>query len=161
MVGWHHEGIFTEKECVVCETIFQPRSGIHKFCSEECKGKWQYISGRVTTETQYKSISGNWKRYFQRLCCRSHKRAHLSWEDCLEILEEQDYKCALSGIELTCKLEKGKKFLTNASIDRIEAGGPYIKENIQLVCSVLNGFRKDTALEEFIWWCKKVSEYND
>jgi hypothetical protein len=25
-------------------------------------------------------------------------------------------------------------------------------ENIQLVCAVLNGFRKDTKLEEFIDW---------
>ena len=76
------------------------------------------------------------------------------------VLEDQNGLCALSGIELTCKLEKGTKFLTNASIDRIEAGGPYIKENIQLVCTVLNKWRGDTDLQEYIWWYKKVAEYN-
>jgi len=46
----------------------------------------------------------------------------------------------------------------NASLDRIEAGGPYIKENIQLVCTALNSWRADTELEEFKWWCRKVTE---
>ena len=115
----------------------------------------------MTTETQYQTISGDWNRYFSRLCCRSRKRIGLTREDLLDTLEKQEYKCALSGVQLTCKLEKGTRFLTNASIDRIEAGGPYIKENVQLVCSVLNSFRTDTDLEEFIWWCKKVAEYND
>jgi hypothetical protein len=157
---WLEKQNFKEKACAVCQTKFSPKSGVHKFCSESCKGKWKYITGVTTTESQYMTISGNWKRYFQRLCCRSHKRTTLSWEDCLVILQEQNYKCALSGIELTCKLEVGTKCLTNASLDRIEAGGPYIKENVQLVCTVLNGFRKDTDVNEFIWWCKKVSEYN-
>lgn len=161
MAGWNHEGCFKEKECIVCGTPFKPMSGVHKFCTESCKGKWKYISGQWTTESQYATISGNWKRYFQRLCCRSQKRESLTYEDLLEVLERQDGKCALTGIELTCKLEKGTKFKTNASIDRLEAGGPYIKDNVQLVCAVLNGFRVDTDLKEFIWWCKKVSEYNE
>lgn len=158
--GWHHDGCFKEKECVVCGTSFKPRSGVHKFCSPECKGKWKYITGVVTTESQYESITGNWKRYFSRLCCRSQKRTDLTVDSLLKILEEQEGCCALSGIELTCTLKRGIKFKTNASIDRIEAGGPYIKENVQLVCSALNSFRRDTSVEEFIWWCRKVAEHN-
>ena len=160
MAGWNHEGCFKEKECAVCQRPFKPLSGVHKFCSDKCKGKWKYLSGEMTTETQYSYISGNWKRYLTRLCCRSHKRTDLTVEQLLEILETQNYKCALSGVDLTCQLEKGKINLTNASIDRIEAGGPYKKENVQLVCAVLNSFRKNTPLQEYIWWCKKVSEYN-
>lgn len=74
----------------------------------------------------------------------------------LELLEEQSGKCALTGIELTCKLEKGHISKTNASIDRLQAGGPYIKENVQLVCRAVNSWRGDTDLNEFIWWCKQV-----
>ena len=161
MVGWNHKDCFKEKICLVCDTPFVPKSGFHKFCSEKCKGKWKYISGVTTTETQYASISDNWNRYFSRLCCRSHKRESVSVEELLDILDKQNYKCALSGIQLTCKLEKGVKYKTNASLDRIDAGGPYIKENIQLVCSALNSFRSDTDCNEFIWWCKKVAEYNN
>lgn len=159
MAGWHHENAnWKPRFCVVCGSEFKPSSGVHKFCGPVCKGKWQYITGRASTENQYKNISGNWIRYFQRLCCRSHKRVDLTFEDCLEILNKQNGKCALSGINLTCQLEKGKKFKTNASLDRIDAGGPYIKENIQLVCSALNSWRSDTDLPEFIWWCKQVAK---
>ncbi len=158
---WTHSGVFKEKICPVCNALFKPYSGVHTFCSEKCKGKWKYISGQQTTERQYEYISGNWHRYFCRLCCRSHKRDSLTAEDLLDILQKQDGLCALSGIKLTCTLKKGSRCLTNASIDRIDAGGPYIKENVQLVCTVLNGFRRDTKVEEFIWWCKKVAEYNN
>lgn len=149
------------KRCAVCGTEFTPRSGVHKFCSEPCKGKWKYLTGEVSTESQYKNISGNWDRYFARLCCRSNKRENLSKEDCKEILERQGGKCALSGVDLTCQLEKGKKFKTNASLDRINAGGPYTKDNVQLVCSALNSWRSDTDLNEFIWWCSRVTQHQE
>ena len=144
------------KSCPNCSDSFL---GILKqrFCCESCKGEYKYKSKTTTTESQYKHISGNWERYFNRLLNRKY-RADLSIEDCLSLLEKQNYKCALSGVELTCILEVGVKYKTNASIDRIEAGGPYIKENIQLVCSVLNSWRADTNLSEYIWWCKKVTE---
>lgn len=156
--GWYGSEVFNPKNCAVCEEEFKPKSGFHKFCSEKCKGKWQYISGRVTTESQYKYISGNWCRYFNRILYKP-ARKDLSIKDLLQILKEQDGKCALTGVQLTCKLEKGTKFKTNASIDRIDAGGPYIKENIQLVCRAVNQFRMDLDIKEFIWWCTKVASY--
>lgn len=158
---WTHKDSFKEKPCLICEEIFIPRSGVHKFCSVSCKGKWKYLSGVMTTDSQYKYISGNWGRYFARLCNRSHKRDTLSVEDLKEILIEQNYKCALSGVELTCILQRGQRCLTNASIDRIDAGGLYVKSNVQLVCTVLNSLRRDTPVKEFIGWCKKVAKYND
>ena len=153
---WTHKDCFQEKPCLICGHIFKPSSGIHKFCSVQCKGEWKYIKGDVTTDSQYKYISGNWHRYFTRLCCRSHKREFLSAIDLKEILIQQDYKCALSGVTLTCKLERGSRCLTNASVDRIDAGGLYIKSNVQLVCTVLNSLRRDTPVNEFINWCKEV-----
>lgn len=159
--GWHGPDVFKNKQCVVCNTEFKPKSGVSKFCSLSCKGKWQYISGRVSTESQYKTISGNWKRYFQRLCCRSNKRENLTWEDCIELLGKQDYKCALSGVLLTCQLEAGNICRTNASLDRIHPGGEYTKENVQLVCRALNSWRGDIPLEEFIDWCKKVADWQE
>lgn len=148
------------KKCIVCDTEFIPKSGIHKFCSETCKGKWKYITEEVTTKTQYKKISGNWERYFSRLMySEGRKRSGLTREILLELLVEQDHKCAISGVELTCQLEVGKRFWTNASVDRIEAGGPYTKDNIQLVCRGLNSWRSSIPLDEFIWWCEQVVNY--
>jgi hypothetical protein len=60
---------------------------------------------------------------------------------------------------MTCLLEKGSRCQTNASIDRIDPKGPYTADNIQLVCAILNKFRIDTSVEDFINWCKKVSDH--
>lgn len=151
-----------QKLCCVCQTPYYPKSGVHKFCSDPCKGKWKYITGQMDTNRQYANISGNWRKYFNRLVNHHNRRADgLEVEHLLEILEKQDYKCALSGVPLTCVLEVGKISKTNASIDRIEAGGPYIQQNIQLVCRALNSWRTDTNLQEFIWWCKKVTDFQD
>ena len=162
MAGWNHTGKFKEKPCAVCGLVFKPRSGVHKFCSPECKGKHQYTSGRVTTKSQYETISGNWKRYCSRLLyAAGKKRSELSVEDILDLLEKQKYKCALSGLDLTCQLEKGKKFPHNVSIDRIKAGGPYTKDNIQLVCRAVNHWRADTDLTDFIEICRAVVNHQD
>jgi len=161
MSGWHHENAdWQVKPCPVCGSEFTPKSGSHKFCSPQCKGKWKYITGSGSTKEQYKRISGNWHKYFQRLCIKD-KREDLSTEILLEVLKEQDGKCALSGETLTCQLEKGTVHKTNASIDRLVAGGPYTKDNIQLVCRALNSWRGDTDLLDFIDWCKKVAKYHE
>jgi len=119
------------------------------------------MTGQVTTESQYSEISGNWKRYVSRLLyCGGRKRDGLTREDILDLLEQQDYKCALSGIPMTCNLKKGVKFPYNVSIDRIDAGGSYSKDNIQLVCKSLNSFRNNTSLDEFIALCKAVAQHN-
>lgn len=163
MPGWHHDNAkWTPKACKVCGAEFTPKSGAHKFCSEQCKGKWQYISGRLSTENQYANISGNWRRYVSRLLYYGgRKRDKLTAEILLAQLEKQDYKCALSGVPLTCELEKGTKCPTNASVDRIIAGGPYTADNIQIVCRALNHWRADTSVPDFVEWCRKVVQYHE
>ena len=161
MPRWATPQTFKRKNCAVCKTEFLPRSGVHKFCSTSCKGKWKYITGTESTENQYNKISGNWKRYASRLLYYGgRKRDALSVEIVLAQLEKQNFKCALTGRDLTCYLEKGKVTKTNASIDRIVAGGSYTADNIQLVCRAVNGFRSNTSVEEFIDWCKAVAEHN-
>ena len=150
------------KECVVCKDEFKPRTASNKFCSPQCKGKWKYITGTYSTENQYKAISGNWTKYVSRLMYHGgRKRDQLNRDILLRKLEEQDYKCALSGIQLTCQLEKGTKFPYNASIDRIQAGGSYTEDNIQIVCRSLNSWRADTSVEDFVAICRKVAEHAD
>ena len=113
------------------------------------------------TDMQYKSISGNWGKYFSRLCNQKHRKGVISKDDCLAILERQNGRCALSGEMMTCRLEKGVSTLTNASLDRIDAKGSYHPDNVQLICVVLNRFRTDAPLGEFVEWCRKVTKYAD
>lgn len=152
------------KKCAVCGTEFKPKSGVHKFCSESCKGKWKYLVDPNATDKQYKCISGNWKRYLTRLLYSGgRKRDGLNIDILLSILKKQDYRCALSGEPLTCNLDIGTKFFTNATVDRIipgSKGGKYNEENIQLVCRGLNSFRSDMDIDDFVELCRKVAEYN-
>lgn len=145
--------------CVECGIDFV---GVkqQRFCSVECKGKHPYSTGKVTTKSQYDGISGNWTKYFGRIInSKASRRENLNPKMMLELLEKQQGKCALSGVELTCQLEVGFKSKTNASIDRLDAGGPYIKDNIQLVCKAVNSFRNNLSVEEYKWWCKQVTDY--
>jgi hypothetical protein len=162
MAGWHHENAdWVPKACVVCGTEFPPTSGRSKFCSDKCRGKWKYITGDGSTENQYLKISGSWSRYCARLLYYGgRKRDKLTKEILLRKLQEQDFKCALSGAQLTCDLSKGVVSQTNASVDRIVAGGPYTEDNIQMVCKALNYWRADTSVEDFVAWCRKVVAHN-
>jgi hypothetical protein len=143
------------KVCPTCNTTFVATNNFHKYCSPSCR----IPTNSDSTEWQYKRVSGNWRRYFNRLCARSFKREGLTVDMMVNLLEAQNGRCALSGVTLTCTLQKGVINRTNASIDRIDPKGAYTLDNVQLVCAVLNNFRVDTPLNEFIDWCRKVAEY--
>jgi hypothetical protein len=144
------------KACKVCGEDFIPRSVSHRYCGDACRAQWHRITFQ-STEYQYRTISGDWHRYFVRLCNSKERKGVITPQDCIEILNQQQGRCALSGETLTCRLERGTLQPTNASLDRKNPGGSYRPENIQLVCVVLNSFRGATPLNEFISWCKKVA----
>ena len=140
--------------CVLCGVAFTPNSGSHKFCSVRCRKK----ATRPDTNAQYQRISGNWPKYFQRLTCHRERKG-ITTEECIQLLEEQRGRCALSGEVLECRLQKGVVNPYNASLDRIQAGGAYTKGNVQLVCVAINKFRGNLTSEDFVNWCKKVTEH--
>jgi hypothetical protein len=63
----------------------------------------------------------------------------LTNEDVVDLWDSQNGKCALSGVLMTHQRDgtygdkKPKEF--NASIDRINPNGPYVRENVQLVAA--------------------------
>jgi hypothetical protein len=77
-------------------------------------------------------------------------------KELVELLEKQDGRCALTGRLMTFTRGTGSVD-TNCSLDRILAGGPYTIDNIQLVCSAVNGFRRNLPMDVFIDWCNAVS----
>jgi hypothetical protein len=148
-----------ERFCVVCGTKFRPRKMVSTTCSAKCYDKGQYITGKKTTDGNYKYISGNWARYYSRLLSLYNRRKYMVVEELLDLHEKQRGKCAMTGQELTCHLKKGEKCWTNASIDRIDPGKGYEIGNVQLVCSAVNMFRGNLTTEEFVLWCNRVTEH--
>lgn len=147
--------------CAGCDKQFIARRTA-KYCSERCRSRLRRKAsptfGRQSTEVQYARIHNSWESYFMTLASKS-SRPHLSADDLLFTAKKQKYRCALSGVPMTCYKEVGLRARTNASVDRILAGGDYTPDNIQLVCAALNSWRGDVTVEEFIAWCSTVSDY--
>ncbi len=134
--------------CKTCNKEFETLHPKYMCCSAQC-GKINKVL------TRYVKENGNWNMYFKHLL--SKKKGTLTSLDLIKMLDEQDGKCALSGTKLTCIRVRGEVSKTNASIDRIFAGGVYNRRNIQLVCRAVNSFRGDMTVNEFINWSKKVT----
>lgn len=121
----------------------------------------RFNKGRIGTKLQ--SNNPAWKGYKDipgKVISRARRGAverglvfEITLEDVYNVFEQQDRKCALSGL----LLEWGK----DASIDRIDSSQGYLVTNIQIVHKVLNIMKRDLPNEEFIEWCQKVQRYRD
>lgn len=166
--------------CKECGDLFSRSHTNARVCSDACRKQRRNRSveaHRIANKPQYakkqaKARAKNltemrhyqkmrrylsWEYYLASLARRGQERKGITTQDLLAILEEQKGLCAISGIKLTH--EHGSPY--NASLDRIEAGGLYTKENIQLVCSCVNIWRKNLPLELFIDICKKIATHNE
>lgn len=141
-----------------CGKELVAKSKVHKFCTSQCRFGSRTSKG-LSTDRQYLFISGNWNRYFARLMAKGGRQTHLSTAFLVELLNQQNGRCALSGVQLTCTLVKGERIWTNASIDRINAGKAYTRNNIQLVCAAINQWRGTHTVSEFVKWCKLVTDF--
>jgi hypothetical protein len=140
-------------KCKECKKKFITQRWDSVYCSIECNRS-------AKKRREYGRNEGNWEWYFKGLLHGRVDRKNIKSKDLLKILKKQDYKCALSGVKLTCVKIYGDTNITwtNASIDRIIAGKEYNINNIQLVCRALNSFRGVLPVKEYIDWCKKVTE---
>lgn len=86
----------------------------------------------------------------------------LTTEEVIELWEMQEGKCALSGVLMTHQRDgtygdrKKKEF--NASIDRINPQGPYVRENVQLVANRANTMKHTLGQDMFMWWVKNIHD---
>ena len=87
----------------------------------------------------------------------------LTAEDVIDMWEMQGGKCALSGMLMTHQRDgtygdrKKKDF--NASIDRINPNGPYVRGNAQLVANRVNTMKHTLSEDMFMWWIKNIYEH--
>lgn len=82
----------------------------------------------------------------------------ITYLDLLEVFHKQNGKCILSGIEMQ-RTVLIKKNPYNISIDRIDSKKGYTKDNIQLVCFIVNTMKLNYSDLEFFNNCKAV--YNN
>ncbi len=139
---------YQTKTCPYCGVQFETSTPIKKYCCNE-----HLLLDRKNR------VSDSLEKYIKYMLLHN-RRNTLSLEDVLELYTAQEGKCALSGVEMTYISGKGRVG-TNIGIDRIEHQGPYIKENVRLVCNYVNTMRLDKTDEEFFWWCKRILNTNN
>lgn len=100
---------------------------------------------------------------FRYLAARDRASKHnipfnITLDFLLKLWNEQNGKCAISGIEMTYELNKGRTH-TNVSIDKIDRTKGYIIGNIQLVCMACNQIKSDMSEENMYYFCKSIVEH--
>lgn len=104
-------------------------------------------------------ISGSiWSEITRNAKSRNLK-IDISIKDAWEIFEQQNGKCALTGLELVFpKTEKELKIgVKTASLDRINSDLGYIRENVWWIHKNLNFIKNDMPLDNFLYWCDLIS----
>ena len=74
-------------------------------------------------------------------------------KEILEILEEQQYCCALTGVELTPD---------SAQLDHVvpeSKGGTHDKRNLQILHKTVNSMKAAMTQEDFVSWCMLVANH--
>lgn len=94
----------------------------------------------------------------------------ITLEDIQTLWENQDKKCALTGVKLSFGLEyeilrnsyqrlTNSSRLTTASLDRIDCEKSYTLDNIQWVEKNINIFKNALNNDDFIGLCRLVTDY--
>lgn len=85
-------------------------------------------------------------------------------KDIRELYKKQDGKCNLSGKKMTHigyqDSNKQKINNWNISVDRIDSTKGYMKDNVQLVCAIINRMKSDLNDAEFFGLCDDVHRNN-
>ena len=139
------------RRCKTCKAKFETLHSLYLCCSLEC-------TNINKVNRRYERENGDWSAYFKHLLSKK-ENTDLTPRKLVNVLKAQGYRCALTGMPLTCTRERGVISRTNVSIDRIFAGGVYNRRNIQLVCRAVNSFRGDMTVDEFINWSKRVAHH--
>ncbi len=102
------------------------------------------------------NISGNYFRIIQESASQRNLKFEINIEYLEELINKQNFKCAISGITLICGYVD-LRYLT-MSLDRIDSSKGYIKGNVQWVHKDINMMKQNYAQNYFIELCLKVAQ---
>jgi len=83
----------------------------------------------------------------------------ISIDEIWNLLEKQDFRCALSGRKLLIPEKTRRASEANASLDRIDSTKPYVIENVQWVDKDVNWMKQDYSQDEFVKCCADVAKF--
>ena len=155
----HNKGIQKEE---VLNKIQKFKSNLPILCKKHGEHlNWRLHTGnniqcKICNNERQKLTRDNNKLKFKLKDAKQHSKTknisfEINEEIILKILEDQNNKCALSGVDFVNE---------NYSIDKIDPKKGYTKENVQLVIFEVNRMKSDLNLDLFLELCLKISLYN-
>jgi hypothetical protein len=106
----------------------------------------------------FENISG---KYYGRIK-RSAEKRNIVFDVEIEyfnkLLVEQNFKCKLSGLEISFSHSKKDNYKATASIDRIDSNKGYIVGNLQWINKNVNLMKNHFNQDYFLEICEKITE---
>lgn len=98
------------------------------------------------------------------LCKKARKRqceVEVTAEDLMHKWKVQRGLCALSGVPMTHNTTSKQINCasTNTNIDRVDPSGPYVADNVQLVCGYVQQCKQDFTNDQFLRMCRSCVEH--
>lgn len=110
-----------------------------------------------------KELSGTFWNHIKRGAKVRNLEFSITVEDAWNLLVKQDFKCALTGMELVLKRTNnrynGTGTINNASLDRIDSSKGYTKDNIQWLDKDVNRMKWHFSEKRFIEICEQTVEW--
>ncbi len=122
-----------------------------RICSECLDIKSCSILTRVTTEVE-KIIYARLRTTIER-SSHQNRQCDIDFPFLLELYKRQDGKCLYSGLPMDAASGS-----MGISIDRCDSNLGYTKDNVVLVCAVVNEMKNDTPESDFIEMCRRIAE---
>ena len=145
-----------------------PRCGTQQTYARQCYARESEKLGKLCKGCANRDPSLNQhKGYYKGVlrCSFAHKyktgaetrgiEFSVSFDYLADLLIEQDFQCALSGIPLDAM-----ELSNNASLDRIDSKLGYVEGNLQWVTSEVNMMKQAYSQEVFIEICTAVADTN-
>ena len=115
---------------------------------------------RHHNRTGYKGITGDFWDYIKRQAISRGLEFSITIEQAWNILEKQQFKCALSGIAIDLPKDSYSKKESSTSLDRIDSSKGYTIDNIQWLDKRVNIMKNKFDQREFIQLCQTIGEYS-
>ena len=108
---------------------------------------------RNTRSTPYGKLYGIYSAARDR-ARRNKLKFAIDFHFIVSLAEKQEYKCVLTGKQFTYKCNNRKYSPWNPSIDRIDSKKGYTKDNVRLVCTIVNLALNNFGENVFSEMCK-------
>lgn len=135
---------------------YSKRNNKFKYCKicHQIVGLEQYIKRKNSIEGTLKEIIKRTKSS----CKRKGMQFEIDIEFLLSLYKKQDGRCIISGNILEASTYYNHSAV---SVDRIDSTKGYTKDNVQLVCWVVNQMKNNLSKEDLLYWCSRITKNNN